>query len=331
MAMMTPGTAERTAEAEAARIRRVAVIGTGVIGASWCAAFLAHGLEVQATDPAPGAEARLRSALAAMAPALAALGLSFEGAQARLHFLPTPEAAAAGADLIQENAPEDLALKRDLFARLDAAAPADALIASSTSTIPVSAFQEAAAHHPERIVLAHPFNPPHLIPLVEVGGGKATAAAAIERAIAFYRRVGKHPIRLKKEIRGHIANRLQFALWREAIHLLREGVADVADIDAAIAHGPGLRWALLGPFLNLHLSGGEGGIAALFEKPLWREVEETSAELGPARPLNAEEKRRIAEGVAAEMARFRPEAMQAGRDRVLTRLLTLKKGEESLP
>jgi carnitine 3-dehydrogenase len=316
---------------DASPIQRVAVIGTGVIGASWCAAFLAHGLEVQATDPAPGAEARLRSALAAMAPAMAALGLSLEGAEARLRFVATPEEAAAGADLVQENAPERLDVKREIFARLDAAAPPGALLASSTSTIPVSSFQDAARHHPERIVLAHPFNPPHLIPLVEVGGGRATAEAAIVRALAFYRRIGKHPIRLKKEIRGHIANRLQFALWREAIHLLREGVAEVADIDAAIAHGPGLRWALLGPFLNLHLSGGEGGIAALFEKPLWREVEETAAELGPARPLTPDEKRRIAEGVAAEMARFRPEAMQESRDRVLTRLLGLKQSEESLP
>ncbi len=319
------------ADAEALRIQRVAVIGTGVIGASWCATFLAHGLEVRATDPAPGAEDKLRAALAAMAPALAELGLSLAGAEARLRFEASPEAAAEGADLVQENAPERLDVKRELFALLDAAAPEHALLASSTSTIPVSAFQDAARRHPERIVLAHPFNPPHLIPLVEVGGGRATAEAAVARAMAFYRRIGKHPIRLKKEIRGHIANRLQFALWREAIHLVREGVADVADIDAAIAHGPGLRWALLGPFLNLHLSGGEGGIAALFEKPLWKEVEETAAELGPARPLSDEEKRRIAAGVAEEMARFAPRAMQESRDRVLIRLLGLKLNEKELP
>ena len=149
---------------------------------------------------------------------------------------------------MQENGPERLDIKRDLFRRLDEAAPPDAPLASSTSTIMISEFQDACTHHPERVVLGHPFNPPHLIPLVEVGGGNLTALDAIERALNFYRAMGKHPIHLLREITGHVANRLQAALWQEAFNLVKAGVASVADVDAAIAHGPGLRWSLLGPF-----------------------------------------------------------------------------------
>ncbi|MBV9756022.1 MAG: 3-hydroxyacyl-CoA dehydrogenase, partial [Alphaproteobacteria bacterium] len=253
-------------------VQRVAVVSTGVIGASWTTCFLAAGLDVTASDPAPDAEAALRAAVAAQWPAMAAIGLAAGASPERLRFVASPEEAVADAQLVQENAPEDLDLKRNLFRRLSAAAPADAILASSSSTFMVSEFQDACAH-PERVVLGHPFNPPHLIPLVEVAGGRATSESTIERALGFYRAVGKHPIRLRREVRGHIANRLQAALWQEALHLVASGVASVADIDAAIAHGPGLRWALLGPLLNLHLAGGPGGIAALYEKPLWQASE----------------------------------------------------------
>ena len=308
----------------------VAIIGTGVIGASWAACFLARGMDVLATDPAPGAEAALRAAVAAHWPVMQAMGLAEGATPARLGWAATPEAAVAAADFVQENAPERVAVKQELFARLDAAAPPDAILASSTSTITISEFQGACTRHPERVVLGHPFNPPHLIPLVEVAGGAATSAEAIERAMEFYRTAGKHPIHLKREIRGHVANRLQAALWQEALHLVQAGVASVADIDAAIAHGPGLRWALLGPFLNLHLSGGAGGIGALFEKPLWAATEAMMDSLGQTR-VDAPLGQAVAQGVAAELADLDQTEMLRQRDAVLLQLLRLKAAATNLP
>src|SRR5271169_721899 len=261
-------------------ITRVAIVGTGVIGASWATAFLARGMDVVASDPAPGAEDALRRTVDAQWPAMQQIGLSPAASTERLRFANSPEDAVANARFVQENGPERLDIKRDLFRRLDEAAPPDALLASSTSTIGISEFQDACTRHPERVVLGHPFNPPHLIPLVEVGGGKLTSEDAIERALAFYRAMGKHPIRLRRESKGHVANRLQAALWQEAFHLVSSGVASVADVDAAIAYGPGLRWSLLGPFLNLHLSGGPGGIGGLFDKPLWQATEGMWRDLG---------------------------------------------------
>ena len=242
----------------------------------------------------------------------------------RLRFAASPEEAVADARFVQENGPERLDLKRDLFRRLDEAAPAHALLATSSSTIMVSEIQDACARHPERVVLGHPFNPPHLIPLVEVAGGRATSAEAVERAMGFYRALGKRPIRLRKEVRGHVANRLQAALWQEAFHLVSTGVASVADVDAAIAHGPGLRWALLGPFLNLHLSGGPGGIGELFGKPLWQATEGMWRDLGSV-SVDAELGRRVAGGVAEELGALGGrEAVERRRDEALLALLRLK-------
>jgi 3-hydroxyacyl-CoA dehydrogenase len=309
---------------------RVAVIGTGVIGASWAAWFLARGLDVVAWDPAPGAEEALTRAVAAHWPVLERMGLSPGAAPDRIAIASSPEASVEGADFVQENGPERLDLKRDLFRRMDAVAPPPVVLASSSSTLLMSEVQSACAVAPGRVLLGHPFNPPHLIPLVEVVGGTATEDAAIERALAFYAAVGKKPIRLRREVKGHVANRLQAALWQEAFHLVREGVADIADIDAAIAHGPGLRWALLGPFLNLHLSGGEGGIGALFDKPLWAAVEGLWRELGRVQ-VDAALAGRVAAGVAAELAPHDTAAMVGGRDAVLLELLRLKAAQRDLP
>ena len=297
---------------DAAGIRRVAVVATGVIGASWATVFLARGLDVAAADPAPGAEDALRRAVEAQWPAMETMGLAPGASRDRLRFAASPEEAVAGAQFVQENGPERLDLKRDLFRRLDEAAPADAVLATSSSTITASEIQDACARRPERVVLGHPFNPPHLIPLVEVAGGRATSAEAVERAMGFYRALGKRPIRLKREVRGHVANRLQAALWQEAFHLVAAGVASVEDVDAAIAHGPGLRWALLGPFLNLHLSGGAGGIGELFEKPLWQATEAMWRDLGTV-SVDAGLGREVADGVAEELA------AQGGRERVVAR------------
>ncbi|HET9018978.1 MAG TPA: 3-hydroxyacyl-CoA dehydrogenase NAD-binding domain-containing protein [Acetobacteraceae bacterium] len=312
-------------------IRHVAVIGTGVIGASWATNFLARGLDVTATDPAPDAEAALRRMVAAQWPSMERMGLAPGASQDRLRFVATAEEAVAAAEFVQENGPERLDLKRELFRRLDAAAPAGTILASSSSTLSMSAVQTACALHPGRVLLGHPFNPPHLIPLVEVVGGQGTEEAAVARAMAFYRDIGKHPIRLRREAPGHVANRLQAALWREAFHLVQSGVASVADIDAAIAHGPGLRWALLGPFLNLHLSGGPGGIGALFDKPLWQAVEAVWRDLGPETAVPPALAEQVKAGVAAELAALDPDEMVRRRDEVLLTLLRLKAETGALP
>ena len=243
-------------------IRTIGIVGTGVIGASWAAYFLAKGFDVRATDPAANADAKLRKAISAHWPVLTQLGVVEGAAQERLVFHADLEKAAFGCDFVQENGPERAEIKENLFSRLDAVLPAEVILASSSSGLPMTPVQ-AACRFPERIMLSHPFNPPHLIPLVEVVGGEKTSDAMIETAMAFYAAIGKKPIRLPRELRGHIANRLQAALWREVFHLVDIGAATVADIEVAIAHGPGLRWGALGPFAHLHLSGGEGGIADL--------------------------------------------------------------------
>jgi carnitine 3-dehydrogenase len=310
--------------------RHVAIVGTGVIGASWATTFLARGLDVTASDPAPGAEAALRTIVNEQWRTMEQMGVSPGASPQRLRFVASPEEAVADASFVQENGPERIDIKRDLFHRLDEAAPTDALIATSSSTITVSEFQDACTRHPERVVLGHPFNPPHLIPLVEVSGGRTTSEEAIERALSFYREIGKHPIRLRRETRGHVANRLQAALWQEAFHLVAAGVASVADVDAAIAHGPGLRWSLLGPFLNLHLSGGEGGIGALFDKPLWQATEGMWRDLGSL-SVDAELGKRVAAGVSQEIAARDPAELVRQRDEVLVKLLKLKSEGNALP
>jgi len=311
-------------------IDRVTVVATGVIGASWATYFLAQGLEVTATDPAPGAEALLRASIATHWPAMEAAGLAPGASPDRLRFTTSLEAAVEAAQFVQENGPERLDLKRELFLRLDAATSADTILATSSSTLTASEIQDSCARHPERVVLGHPFNPPHLIPLVEVAGGRATSAEVVQRTLSFYRAIGKHPIRLRKEVRGHVANRLQAALWQEAFHLVASGVASVADVDAAIAHGPGLRWALLGPFLNLHLSGGAGGIGELFNKPLWQAVEAIWRDLDRV-SVDAELAARVVVGVREEISALDPQEMVTRRDAVLQALLRLKAETNALP
>jgi carnitine 3-dehydrogenase len=311
-------------------VTRVAIVGTGVIGASWATAFLARGMDVVASDPAPGAEDALRRTVDTQWPVMAQIGLSSGASKERLRFTASPEDAVADVSFVQESGPERLDVKRELFRRLDQAAPPDIPFATSASTIMISEFQDACIRHPERVVLGHPFNPPHLIPLVEVGGGKQTSPEAIERALNFYRSMGKHPIHLRREIMGHVANRLQAALWQEAFNLVNAGVASVADVDAAIAHGPGLRWSLLGPFLNLHLSGGKGGIGALFDKPLWQATEGMWRDLGSL-SVDADLGSRVMAGVTDEIGARDLTELVRQRDEALVKLLKLKAASESLP
>ncbi len=303
-------------------IATVAVVGTGVIGASWAVHFLARGLDVIATDPAPGAEARLRRDIAAHWPTLTRLGLADDASPDRLVFTNDAENACASADYVQENGPERIDLKHELFARLDRAARLDVVIASSSSGLLPSDIQAGCPDHPERVLVGHPFNPPHLIPLVEVVPGGRTSAAAVETALAFYVSVGKKPIRLRHELPGHVANRLQAALWREAYSLVDRGIASVADVDTAIAYGPGLRWAVLGPFALQHLSGGDGGLAHNIEHlgpPMvawWDDLRQPD--------LTPELAARLVAGVNEELAGVDTTTLAESRDVVLAALLTAK-------
>ncbi|KOG54147.1 3-hydroxybutyryl-CoA dehydrogenase [Streptomyces griseoflavus] len=245
-------------------VRRVACVGAGVIGGGWVAHFLARGYDVTAWDPAPDAEDKLRLLIVAAWPALEQLGLA-EGASAdRLTMARSLAEAVAGAEFVQESAPEQLELKRDLLAQLAAAAPPGVVIASSTSGYPMTEMQTTAAT-PGRLVVGHPFNPPYLIPLVEVVGGERTDRAAVEWAAEFYRTARKSVITMDRELPGFIANRLQEALWREALHMVANGEATVEDIDASVTEGPGLRWAFMGPILTFALAGGEGGMAHMLD------------------------------------------------------------------
>ena len=192
------------------------------------------------------------------------------------------------------------------------------MIASSSSGLLISRVS-VKCKHPERCVIGHPFNPPHLIPLVEVVGGAKTSPQAIDAAMEFYREIGKHPIHIKKEVKGHVANRLQVALWREAVHLVAEGVVSVADADAAIAYGPGLRWALMGPHLTFHLAGGEGGMTH-FMASGWRPMQSWMDDLGQTRLTPAVQKT-IIDGVAAEAGRRSIADLQRWRDRKLIDIL----------
>jgi len=247
------------------QVRRVAIIGTGVIGSGWTAHFLRQGLEVIAYDPMPEAEARLRQKIDAVWPTLERLGLHPQTDPFRLTFAPDIASAVSEAEFVQENVPERTGLKSEVFNEIDAATLPTVVIASSTSGLPMTTLQKGC-RHPERCVVGHPFNPPYLIPLVEVVGGEQTDPAVMTWTVDFYTAMGKHPLRLEREIPGFLADRLLEAVWREALHLVAEGLATVEEIDAAMAYGPGLRWAIFGPCLIYHMGGGEGGMAHFLDQ-----------------------------------------------------------------
>ena len=240
-------------------IKIFAALGTGVIGAGWVARALAHGLDVHAWDPAPGAETALRTRIANAWPALEKQGLAPGASLQRLRFFTDLDACVRDADFIQESAPERLDLKLDLHARISAAARPEVIIGSSTSGLLPSEFY-AEAQHPERCVVGHPFNPVYLLPLVEVVGGQRTAPAAVQAAIGIYSALGMRPLHVRKEVPGFIADRLLEALWREALHLVNDGVATTGEIDDAIRFGAGLRWSFMGTFLTYTLAGGDAGM-----------------------------------------------------------------------
>ncbi|MBC3434695.1 L-carnitine dehydrogenase [Pseudomonas sp. BW16M2] len=240
-------------------IKTFAALGSGVIGSGWVARALAHGLDVVAWDPAPGAETALRKRIANAWPALQKQGLAPGASQDRLTFVATIEECVRDADFIQESAPERLDLKLDLHAKISAAAKPNAIIGSSTSGLLPSEFYESAIH-PERCVVGHPFNPVYLLPLVEIVGGRNTSPDAIEAAKTIYTALGMRPLHVRKEVPGFIADRLLEALWREALHLVNDGVASTGEIDDAIRFGAGLRWSFMGTFLTYTLAGGDAGM-----------------------------------------------------------------------
>ena len=300
-------------------IKRVAVIGAGTIGASWAAYFLSRGLPVAASDPSPGAPDLLRRMIENAWPTLMRLGGKPDADPTAWTFNADPVTALAGADFVQESAPERLDIKQELLQRIDAALPADVVIASSTSGLLASQLSARCAH-PGRVLIGHPFNPPHLIPLVEVVGGAKGSPEAVAAAMAIYRAIGKHPIEIRKEVPGHLANRLQAALWREAVHLVAEGVASVADVDAAISEGPGLRWALMGPHATFHLAGGEGGIDH-FMHHLLPAVTSWWGDLGRETTVSEAVQRMLVQGVAEETGGATTAELARRRAAALVRLL----------
>jgi 3-hydroxyacyl-CoA dehydrogenase len=303
-------------------IRRIAIIGTGVIGASWTALFLAKGLEVVATDVAPDAETALRRFVKAAWPALERLGLAPGAAQSHLTFNGDLPTAVAGADLVQENGPERIDFKKKLYGQLDELLPPDVIIASSSSGLTMSEIQSGAESHPERCVIAHPFNPPHLIPLVEIVGGAKTSEATIRRAAEFYTSIGQRTVRLNKEMPGHVANRLQAALAREVYYLVSEGVVSATDVDTALCWGPGLRWGVMGNMMLNHLGGGPGGIEHFFQQftgPMtawWKTL--------GSPVLTPEAQKTLIDSVHAEVGSRSVDDLAAERDEMLLGLIELR-------
>ena len=300
-------------------IQNIAIVGTGLIGASWAAYYLSRGLNVIATDPAPNAEANLRKYVDEAWTTLSKNGLSPTASRDRLTFEPKMSQALAKADFVQENAPERPDFKAKLFAEMDDATPPDSILASSSSTLPMDVIQSQATR-PERCVIGHPFNPPHVIPLVEIVGGAKTSTQTIEKAMAFYASIGKRPIRLFKALPGHVANRLQAALYKEVLYLIQQGVLSVEDADAAVSYGPGPRWGVMGPSLQWHLGGGPGGINHFMEH-LMGPLEGMMKALGnPA--ITPELKRTVTDGVMRMAANRSVDELAEEENEVLTGLFS---------
>jgi len=309
-------------------IRRIAIIGTGVIGASWTALFLSKGLQVVATDVAPNAEAALRKFVETAWPALKRLGLSPGASQSNLKFTAALPEAVAGADLIQENGPERIDFKQKLYGQLDQLLPPAVIIASSSSGLTMSEIQKGAASHPERCVIAHPFNPPHLIPLVEIVGGAKTSEETIRQAAEFYTSIGQRTVRLNKEMPGHVANRLQAALAREVYYLVAEGIVSAADVDTALSWGPGLRWAIMGNMMLNHLGGGRGGIEHFFQQFAGPTTAWWKTLGSPV--LTPEVQKKLIDSVHAEIGSRTIAELEAERDEVLLGLIELRKRSEAV-
>ncbi|MEO6089022.1 MAG: 3-hydroxyacyl-CoA dehydrogenase NAD-binding domain-containing protein [Umezawaea sp.] len=289
-----------------------AVIGAGTIGLSWTALFAAHGLTVRISDPRPDLADAVAGALAEFTPHLAAQGLDVDGLADRVHLAADVAEAVRDADVVQENGPERVEFKKDLFATLLRHAPEHALLLSSSSAIPSTAFT-GELEDASRVLIGHPFNPPHLIPLVEVVPGERTSEDAVQAAVDFYTRVGRTPVVERKEVPGFVGNRLQNALSREAIYLVEQGVVSPEDLDKVVTNSLGLRWATVGPFLGSHLGGGPGGYRHMAEhigpsmKRMWSSLGQPSQD--------EEEQERLVEAVEKAYGSTAYARLAATRDR----------------
>ena len=304
-------------------IRRIGILGAGTIGSSWATYFLAQGFQVSVWDPADGWRDRMVAFIDNAWPHMEALGLALGADKRAISFHDSPGDAVADVGFVQENAPEKMPVKRDLYRRIDNALPEKTILSSSTSGLIMSDMQDGFASA-GRFVVGHPFNPPHLIPLVEVVAGKDTDPAAVDWSIGFYNHIGKHAIRINKEVPGHLANRLQAALWREAVLAVKNDLASVEDINAAVAQGPGLRWALMGPHMIMNLAGGKGGFRQMIDHfgpgmQSWWETMTENPKLTPSLS-NA-----LIEGVAAEAGERSINDLEEERDERLIQLLTMLK------
>jgi carnitine 3-dehydrogenase len=307
-----------TVEPEA--VRRVGIVGAGVIGGGWALHFLRTGFDVDVYDPGPTARDGLLRMLESAWPVLERLGLRDGAGPDRLTFHGTLAGAVGGADVVQENSPEDAAVKRRVLADIDAAAPPEVVIASSTSGFAMTMLQ-ADCRNPRRCVVGHPFNPPYLIPLVEVVGGEKTDHAAVDWLTRFYASAGKRPLTLSRELPGFVGNRLQEAMWREALHLVAAGEATVEEIDASIAWGPGLRWAQMGPCLTFHLAGGTGGMAHMLDHFGAALLEPWTRLQAP--PLTPELRQRMIDGCLREASGRSITELERQRDEFLAELIPL--------
>ncbi|MBB5172331.1 L-carnitine dehydrogenase [Texcoconibacillus texcoconensis] len=300
--------------------KQIAVVGTGVIGVGWIVRFLAHGYDVVATDPAEGAEQKLREGVAHAWPYMERMGLAEGASQDRLRFEADLKEAVRDAVFVQENVPEREGLKRQVLADIDASTDRETVIASSTSGITPSTLQQDCAH-PERIIVGHPFNPVYLLPLVEIVGGEHTSQEMIDKASDIYKAIAMKPLVIQKEVEGHVADRLMEALWREALHIVNDGVATTEEVDAAITYGAGLRWAQMGPFLTFHLAGGDEGMKHMLKqfgpalKLPWTKLE--------APELTDELKDKVIEGTEQSAGNKPVQELEKQRNEFLVRLLDL--------
>ena len=307
-------------------ITKTAVLGAGVIGASWASLFLAAGKDVNVFDPSPTVEEDVRSFIRKAWPTLRELGLAGKEPTGELHFFDTATGAVQGCLFIQENVPEKLEIKHAIFADIEPHLDPQAIVSSSASGLMVQEMQRGWKD-PSRFVLGHPFNPPHLIPLVELLANEKTANGVLETAEAFYRSVGKVTIRVNKEVPGHVANRLQAALWREAIYLVNEGVASVEDVDKAVWSGPGLRWAAMGPTMLFHLGAGAGGLPSFCERytPSFNRWWDS---LGDLR-LDPEIAEELSNGVQEEARGSSVDSLSSERDQLITAMLKVSRNIRS--
>lgn len=308
-------------------ISHVAALGGGLIGRSWTVLFLAAGKSVAVYDPDPATEARVRTAVEHAWPVMQEIGLTkASGPEADLVICGDARTAVDGAQFVQESIPERVALKHGLYEAIESVLPEETVVASSASGLTLGELQ-AGWRDPSRLVLGHPFNPPHLIPLVEVMGNERTGPGTVASARAFYESIGKVTIEVKREVPGHVANRLQAALWREAVHLVNEDVASVEDIDTAISSGPGLRWAVMGPTLLFHLGGDDGGLSAFYERYAdsfnrWWD------DLGDPR-LDDAAARRLIDGLSAGSGTQDVEELANRRDALLTAVVAATHGDRN--